>query len=103
MRRILVDHARAKKRDKRGGEFIKLPLEEAALAVSNEKEFDLVALDEALNRLAEMDERQAHIVELRYFSGLTLEETAEVLKISRSTVAEEWAMAKAWLYRELTR
>jgi RNA polymerase sigma-70 factor, ECF subfamily len=103
MRRILVDHARAKKRDKRGGEFIKLPLEEAALAVSNEKEFDLVALDEALNRLAEMDKRQAHIVELRYFSGLTLEETAEVLKISRSTVAEEWAMAKAWLYRELTR
>jgi RNA polymerase sigma factor (TIGR02999 family) len=103
MRRILVDHARAKHRDKRGGDFVKLPLEEAALAVSNEKNLDLVALDEALTRLAEMDERQAQIVELRYFSGLTLEEAAEVLKISRSTVADEWAMAKAWLYRELTR
>jgi len=103
MRRILVDHARAKHREKRGGNDLKLPLEEAALVVSNEKSIDLMALDEALNRLAELDSRQARVVELRYFSGLSLEETAAVLKISRTTVAEDWAMAKAWLHRELTR
>lgn len=103
MRRILVDHARAKHREKRGGNYLKLPLEEAALVVNNEKSIDLMALDEALDRLAEIDARQSRIVELRYFSGLSLEETAAVLKISRTTVAEEWAMAKAWLHRELTR
>ena len=103
MRRILVDYARARGREKRGGGCLKLPLEEAALAVSNEKNIDLMALDEALNRLSELDERQARIVELRYFSGLSLEETAAALKISRTTTAEDWAMAKAWLHRELTR
>jgi RNA polymerase sigma-70 factor, ECF subfamily len=103
MRRILVDHARRRGREKRGGGCLKLPLEEAALAVSNEKNIDLMALDEALNRLSELDERQARIVELRYFSGLSLEETAAALKISRTTAAEDWAMAKAWLHRELTR
>lgn len=104
MRRILVDHARNRNREKRGGDIVKLPLDEAALAAgSDEKNIDLIALDEALNRLAEIDERQTRIVELRYFSGLSLEETAAALGISRSTVAEEWAVAKAWLHRELTR
>ena len=103
MRRILVDHARTKHRVKRGGSNENMPLEEAALVVSNEKRIDLIALDEALNRLAEIDEQQCRIVELRYFSGLTLEETAAVLKVSRTTVANDWSLAKAWLHRELTR
>ncbi len=103
MRRILVDYARRKHREKRGGETVKLPLEEAALVVGVEKSIDLMALDEALTKLEEIDEQQARIVELRYFSGLSLEETAEALKISRTTVATDWAMAKAWLRRELTR
>ena len=103
MRRILVDHARAKHRLKRGGEVETLPLHEATIAIDKGRSVDLIALDEALNRLAELDERQARVVELRYFSGLTLEETAAALKISRATVANDWSMAKAWLHRELTR
>lgn len=103
MRRILVDYAKAKHRGKRGGDAVKLPLEEAALVVNDEKKIDLMALDEALNRLAEIDEQQARIVELRYFSGLSLEETAAALKVSRTTVANDWSLAKAWLHRELTR
>jgi RNA polymerase sigma factor (TIGR02999 family) len=103
MRRILVDYARTKHREKRGGADDKLPLEEAALVVANEKSVDLLALDEALTRLAAMDEQQARVVELRYFSGLSLEETAEALDISRATAARDWNMAKTWLYRELTR
>ena len=103
MRRILVDHARSKHRGKRGGSGEDLPLEEALLVVSDEKTIDLIALDEALNRLAEFDEQQSRIVELRYFSGLTLEETAAAMNISRTTVATDWALAKAWLHRELTR
>ncbi len=102
MRRILVDYARSKNREKRGGGAIKLTLNEDAL-VSKERSIDLMALDEALTRLEKRDEQQARIVELRYFSGLTLEETAEALKVSRTTVANDWAMAKAWLHRELTR
>jgi RNA polymerase sigma factor (TIGR02999 family) len=103
MRRILVDHARTKHRAKRGGSGEDLPLDEAMLVVSDEKTIDLIALDEALTRLAEFDEQQARIVELRYFSGLSLEETAAVLKVSRTTVATDWSLAKAWLHRELTR
>jgi RNA polymerase sigma factor (TIGR02999 family) len=103
MRRILVDHARTKHCEKRGGAGENLPLEEAMMVVSNEKTIDLIALDEALNRLGEFDEQQCKIVELRYFSGLSLEETAAALKVSRTTVATDWAMAKAWLHRELTR
>jgi RNA polymerase sigma-70 factor, ECF subfamily len=102
MRRILVDYARTKHRDKRGGD-VKLPLEEAMLVAADEKPVDLIALDEALNRLAEIDEQQARVVELRYFSGLSLEDTAEALGISRATAARDWSMAKAWLHRELTR
>ncbi len=103
MRRILVDYARSKKRDKRGGDIVKLPLEEAELVAGKERGIDLIALDEALTRLEKIDERQARIIELRYFGDLTLEETAKALKISRTTVADDWAMAKAWLHRELTR
>ena len=103
MRRILVDYARAKKREKRGGDAVKLPLEEAVLVAGKEKNVDLIGLDEALTRLEKIDERQARIVELRYFADLTLEETAKTLGISRTTVADDWAMAKAWLRRELTR
>ncbi len=101
MRRILVDYARTTHRKKRGGNDLKLPLEEAMLVEAEEKSVDLIALDQALNKLAEQDERQARVVELRYFSGLSLEETAEALHISRATVASDWNMAKVWLYREL--
>jgi RNA polymerase sigma factor (TIGR02999 family) len=103
MRRILVDHARTKHRDKRGGDDVKLPLDEAMHVAIDEGNVDLVALDDALVRLEKVDEQQARVVELRYFSGLSLEETAEALKISRATAARDWAMAKAWLHRELTR
>ncbi len=103
MRRILVDYARGKHRAKRGGIGEDLPLEEAALVVSEERSVDLVALDEALTRLAKFDEQQARIVELRYFSGLSIEETAEVLRISPTTVKSDWNVAKAWLRHEITR
>ncbi len=103
MRRILVDHARTKHRDKRGGDNEELPLEEALTVAVDEKDIDLIALDEVLTRLEKKDKQQARIVELRYFSGLSLEETAEVLNISRTTITRDWAMAKAWLHRELTR
>jgi len=103
MRRILVDHARTKHREKRGGDDAKLPLDEALMVVADEKNIDLIALDEALTRLEMKDKQQTRIVELRYFSGLSLEETAEALNISRTTAARDWAMARAWLHRELTR
>ncbi len=102
MRRILVDYARRRHRAKRGGTGEDLPLEEAAFVVSEERSVDLVALDEALERLAVFDERQARIVELRYFSGLSIEETAEVLRISPATVKSDWNVAKAWLRHEIT-
>jgi RNA polymerase sigma factor (TIGR02999 family) len=103
MRRILVDYARAKHREKRGGDNIKLSLEEATLVAAKEEGVDLVALDEALTRLAERDKQQASVVELRYFSGLSLEETAEALHVSRATVARDWEAARAWLHRELAK
>lgn len=105
MRHILVDHARARDRGKRGGAgAVKVPLEEAATMIQvDEQNVDLMALDEALNRLAKIDEQQVRLVELRYFSGLSLEEAAAALKISRATAARDWQMAKAWLHRELTK
>jgi len=103
MRRILVDYARAKQREKRGGGAVKLPLEEAVSVAVDEKAVDLIALDEALTKLAVLDSQQAGVVELRYFSDLSLEETAEVLHISRATAARDWNVARAWLHRELTR
>ncbi|MGC2234621.1 MAG: sigma-70 family RNA polymerase sigma factor [Pyrinomonadaceae bacterium] len=101
MRRILVNHAVSRHRNKRGGADENLPLEEALYVAAGERDIDLLALDKALNELAELDERQANIVELRYFSGLSIEETAEVLKISPATVKRDWSMAKAWLRSEL--
>ena len=103
MRRILVDYARTTHRKKRGGSDIKVPLDEALTVAGDENTVDLIALDEALNKLAERDKQQARVVELRYFSGLSLEETAEAMHISRSTVASDWSMARVWLYRELTK
>lgn len=102
MRRILVDHARTKKRVKRGGSGIKVSLADATIPV-NERDLDVVALDEALDRLAAIDEQQSRVVELRFFSGLTVEETAKVMHISPATVKRDWSMAKAWLHRELSR
>ncbi len=103
MRRILVDYARERKREKRGGAAENLPLDEALTIVSQEKSVDLVALDEALNKLARFDERQAKVVELRYFSGLSIDETAEVLNVSNVTIRRDWNMAKAWLHQEITK
>lgn len=101
MRRILVDHARTKKRAKRGGSDVRVSLAEATL-VSKGQDLDVVALDQALTKLEQLDHQQGKIVELRFFSGLTVEETAEVLGISTGTVKRDWSMAKAWLHREIT-
>jgi RNA polymerase sigma factor (TIGR02999 family) len=100
MRRILMDYAKSKVRDKRGGGMRQTTLDEA-LVVSEDRASDLVQIDEALTRLEQLDARQAKVVELRFFGGLSVEETAEALGISAPTVKREWAMAKAWLYREL--
>jgi RNA polymerase sigma factor (TIGR02999 family) len=105
MRRILVDYARERNREKRGGANREdLPLEEATLFLpaAAEKSVDLVALDEALTRLAQFDPRQARVVELRYFSGLSIDETAEVLGVSNPTVRRDWSLARAWLHGQLT-
>jgi RNA polymerase sigma factor (TIGR02999 family) len=103
MRRILVDYARTKHRVKRGGAASDLPLEEAFyVAAEQDDEVDLLALDKALSELEEIDSQQARIVELRFFSGLSIAETAEVLKISPATVKRDWNMSKAWLHHELS-
>jgi len=101
MRRILVDHARRRKSDKRGGGAAPLAIE-FAVEVCDERNFDLVALDLALDRLTEILPQQARIVELRFYGGLTLEETAEAMGISPATVSREWAMARAWLRRAMS-
>lgn len=106
MRRILVDHARTRHRQKRGGVNDPVTLDEAFVphqAIALPTNVDLIALDEALHRLAAKDEQQVRIVELRYFAGLDIAKTAEVLEVSTATVKREWAAAKAWLYYELTR
>jgi RNA polymerase sigma-70 factor (ECF subfamily) len=100
MRRILVDFARARQREKRGGEAFCVSLSEAAERPQHHRA-DLVALDDALQTLERLDPRQARVVELRYFAGLSLEETAEALDISVMTVRRDWSMARAWLFREL--
>jgi len=103
MRQILVEHARAHHAAKRGGHHpFKLTLEDAA-ALPQAADVDLVALDDALRKLSAQDPRQGRIVELRFFAGLTIEDAAEVLEISRATVAREWTIARAWLYREIAR
>jgi RNA polymerase sigma factor (TIGR02999 family) len=101
MRRILVDHARHHAYAKRGGGALTLALEDA-VATPQRREVDLVALDDALSSLAKLDERQSRMVELRFFGGLSIEETSEVLGISAPTVKREWASARAWLYREIS-
>jgi RNA polymerase sigma factor (TIGR02999 family) len=101
MRRILVDFARARLNDKRGGGFQRVTLDDA-IAVAQAPSVDLVALDEALERLGSIDSRQSQIVELRFFGGLTLDEAAEVLQVSRDTVKRDWRFAKLWLARELS-
>jgi len=103
MRRILVDHARHQHRIKRGGAATMLSLDDAIAASEPAPDVDLIALDEALTLLTSLDPRGARIVELRFFSGLTIEETAEVMGISAGTVKREWNTARAWLYRELRR
>jgi RNA polymerase sigma-70 factor (ECF subfamily) len=100
MRRILVDHARARGYRKRGGGVAKITLDEA-LVRPPEKGQDLVALDDALKELAAVDPRKSKMVELRFFGGLSVEETAEVLKVSPETVQRDWRLAKAWLAREM--
>lgn len=102
MRHVLIDHARAKGADKRGGDAVRVQLDEA-LDLAVEQAFDLVALDEALTELASFDPRQARIVELRYFGGLSIEETAEAISASPATVKREWTIAKAWLFMQLSR
>ena len=101
MRRILVDFARRRPRVDKDAEALQISLDEA-MTISAEKDADLLALDDALKSLAEFDERKSRIVELRFFGGLSVEETAEVMKIAPITVTREWNKAKAWLYRELS-
>ena len=100
MRRLLVDHARKRRREKRGGGDVRVSFTQAE-ALAGEKDVELVALDEALEQMRELDEQQARVVELRYFGGLSIEETAEVLGVSPMTVKREWAMARAWLHARL--
>lgn len=100
MRQILIDHARSRVRAKRGGGETRISLDEVAV-ISEEQSADLVALDEALRKLAERDQRKCEVVELRFFGGLSVEETAEVLKVTTKTVVRDWSMARAWLYREM--
>src|SRR5437868_11333614 len=100
IRRILVDHARKRRYLKRGGDAVRVPLDEALLG-TRARGIEVLALDEALESLSKIDARKGRVVELRYFGGLTVEETAEVLQISAETVLRDWKMAKTWLFREL--
>jgi RNA polymerase sigma factor (TIGR02999 family) len=100
MRRILVDHARSGHYQKRGGDAVRVTLDEA-LVVAREPDEDFVALDDALTALEAVDARKSQVVEMRFFGGLTIEETAEALQISRDTVKRDWNIAKLWLLREL--
>ncbi|MBL0170566.1 MAG: RNA polymerase subunit sigma-70 [Gemmatimonadaceae bacterium] len=102
MRRILVNHAEARNAAKRGGQVTRVTLDES-ISWSGGRDLDLIELDEALTRLAAFDPRQARVVELRFFAGLDINETAGVIGISAATVKREWSVAKAWLRRELTR
>ena len=100
MRRILVDHARSRHYQKRGGDAVRVSVDEA-LIVAGEPDQDVVAIDEALTALAAVDARKSQVVEMRFFGGLTVEETAEALGVSRDTVNRDWKIAKLWLLREL--
>jgi RNA polymerase sigma factor (TIGR02999 family) len=100
MRRVLVDHARRRDAEKRGGEHLRMTLDDA-LAVTTAPDVDVLAIDEALNKLARIDSQQALVVELRFFSGLSVEETAAALGVSPATVKRDWSVARAWLRREI--
>jgi RNA polymerase sigma factor (TIGR02999 family) len=102
MRRILIDWARRHIAEKRGGDVLHLPLDEA-LTVSSQPNPDLLKIDDALNRLAKVDQRKSDVVELRFFGGLSVQETAEALKVSQETVLLDSRLAKAWLLRDLNR
>ena len=101
MRRILVDYARSRRYQKRGGDARQVDLDEAMI-VSQERAADVIALDDALKSLAEFDARKSQIVELRFFGGLSIEETAQVLEVSPGTVMRDWTLAKAWLRKAIT-
>ena len=100
MRRILVDHARARRAEKRGGLAARVTFDEA-LIVTDEERLDFIALDDALQALSKFDDRKSRVIEMRFFGGLTVEETAAVLKVSSATVMGDWRLAKAWLKREM--
>ncbi|MCI0337606.1 MAG: sigma-70 family RNA polymerase sigma factor [Acidobacteria bacterium] len=102
MRRILIDNARARRAERRGGDDLKVAIDEA-LEIEQKSDPDLIALDDALNELAKVNERHSKVVELRYFGGLSVEETATVLAVSEDTVMRDWRFAKAWLRREMVR
>jgi RNA polymerase sigma factor (TIGR02999 family) len=102
MRRILVDYARSRRYTKRGGEWRQVPLNEA-VAVFPDRQTDIVALDDALRTLADIDARKGRVVEMRFFGGLSIKETAEVLNVSAETVLRDWRLAKVWLLRELSK
>jgi RNA polymerase sigma factor (TIGR02999 family) len=102
IRRILVDHARARKAGKRGGNAVKIQIDES-VAAPEPLGLDLVVLDDCLKTLSGIDPQQARVIELRYFAGLTVEETAEVMHVSPTTVKREWRLARAWLHREIAR
>ena len=101
MRRILVDYARTKKRIKRGGGQVPVPLDEAIAFLTDQQADEVLALDEALDRLAQVNPRGSQVVEYRFYSGLTLQETAEVLGVSMKTVQRDWLTARAWLRKEI--
>ena len=101
MRHVLIDHARASHAAKRGGDKHAIPFDEAIL-ISGERMTEFIALDDALTDLAKLNARQSEVIELRYFGGLSVEETAQILKTSTETVMRDWRAAKAWLYRELS-
>lgn len=101
IRRILVDHARNRRYAKRGGEAVHVPLDESVLG-TRARGIEVLALDEALSSLSRIDPRKGRVVELRYFGGLSVEETAELLQVSPETVSRDWRMAKTWLFRELS-
>ena len=102
IRRILVDYARSQHAEKRGAGAVKLALDDA-MAAPQQADLDLLGLNDALDRLAELDSRQSRIVELRFFAGLSIEETAEVMHLSPASIKREWNTARAWLFREMTR
>jgi RNA polymerase sigma factor (TIGR02999 family) len=102
MRRILVDHAKTKLREKRGGDAVKLSLD-VVINLSRERGADLIALDDALGELGRIDGRKSRVVELRYFGGFSVEETAQILEVSPETVMRDWKLAKAWLYQQIKR